>query len=63
MTAQAERSLTVDEWLRAARESAQARGLAELLPLLENLATAMRTVRDADWCGDEAASGVPPPKS
>jgi hypothetical protein len=41
--------LTIDEWLRASRESAIGRGLPDLVPLLEALAVALGRVRDADW--------------
>jgi hypothetical protein len=40
--------MTVDSWLRAAVEDARRRGLSDLVPLLETLAQATRTLRDAD---------------
>lgn len=39
--------LTLDEWLRMSQQSARARGLTDLEPLLAGLAPALRTVRDA----------------
>jgi hypothetical protein len=40
--------MTIDDWLRAACDDADRRGLAELKPLLENLARSTTKLRDAD---------------
>jgi hypothetical protein len=40
--------MTIDDWLKAACEDADRRGLAELKPLLESLARSMASLRDAD---------------
>lgn len=50
--------MTVDDWLKAAIEDAERRGLAELQPLLETLAHATRVLRDADW--NERPTGATP---
>jgi hypothetical protein len=39
----------VERWLRSAVEDAERRGLPELKPLLEGLATATIALRAADW--------------
>ncbi len=39
----------VDLWLRGAVEEATRRGLPELKPLLEGLASSTRELRAADW--------------
>ena len=44
--------MTIDAWLDHAIADATARGLPELRPLLEALARAMLTLRDADWNDD-----------
>ena len=41
-------NMTIDDWLKAACEDADRRGLAELKPLLESLARSMASLRDAD---------------
>ena len=40
--------MTIDDWLRAACDDAEKRGLPELKPLLETLARSMAALRDAD---------------
>jgi len=40
--------MTIDDWLKAACEDADRRGLAELKPLLESLGRSMASLRDAD---------------
>ena len=40
--------MTVDDWLKAACQDAERRGLPELKPLLENLARATVALREAD---------------
>jgi hypothetical protein len=40
--------MTIDDWLKAACEDAERRGLPELKPLLESLARSMAALRDAD---------------
>jgi hypothetical protein len=50
--------MTVETWLRAAIADAERRGLPELKPVLEALASAMRALRAADW--NERASEPPP---
>jgi hypothetical protein len=51
---------TVDAWLEAARRDALARGLPEIVPILESLAAATRVLRAADFNAD--ASGAHAPK-
>jgi hypothetical protein len=51
--------MTVDEWLAAAREDAERRGLADLAPLLESLAESTRALRRAGW--ERLAPGPEPP--
>lgn len=41
--------MTVDGWLRAAVADVEARGLADVRPLVDALATAMRELRAAPW--------------
>ena len=40
--------MSVDDWLKAACDDAERRGLPELKPLLESLARATLALRDAD---------------
>jgi hypothetical protein len=40
--------MTIDDWLKAAGEDAERRGLPELKPLLESLARATVALREAD---------------
>lgn len=40
--------MTIDDWLKAACDDAEKRGLPELKPLLETLARSMAALRDAD---------------
>ena len=41
-------TMTVDDWLKAACEDAERRGLPELKPFLESLARSMAALREAD---------------
>jgi hypothetical protein len=41
--------MTIDDWLRAAVDDAERRGLPELKPLLEALARSTRALREADF--------------
>jgi hypothetical protein len=41
--------MTVDRWLAAAIADAERRGMPDLKPLLEGLATATTALRAADW--------------
>jgi hypothetical protein len=56
--------MTVERWLAAAEADADKRGLPELKPLLQGLATTTRTLRAGDWNDvpdrDQAAPGRPP---
>ena len=49
--------MTIDEWLRAATEDAERRGLPALTPRLAALAAATRQLRGASWNRE----AVPPP--
>jgi aspartyl-tRNA(Asn)/glutamyl-tRNA(Gln) amidotransferase subunit A len=49
--------MTVDRWLQAARRDVTARGLDEVVPLLEALAMALTRLREADW--NDAADQLP----
>ena len=40
--------MTIDDWLKAACEDAERRGLPELKPLLEGLARSLAGLREAD---------------
>jgi len=40
--------MNVDDWLKAACEDAERRGLPELKPLLETLARSLAALREAD---------------
>ena len=40
--------MTIDDWLKAACDDAERRGLPELKPLLESLARAAMALREAD---------------
>jgi hypothetical protein len=40
--------MTIEDWLRAACEDAERRGLADLKPLLETLARSTAALREAD---------------
>ncbi len=44
--------MTIETWLKTAIADAERRGLPELKPLLESLAQAMRTLREADFNED-----------
>jgi hypothetical protein len=50
--------MTVQAWLEAACADADRRGLAELTPLLESLARAMQSLRDADSAFAHPAAGT-----
>ena len=41
--------MNIAEWLVAAKADAEARGLPELIPMLEGLAQATERLRNADW--------------
>ena len=41
--------MNIAEWLAAAKADAEARGLPELLPMLDGLAQATERLRAADW--------------
>jgi aspartyl-tRNA(Asn)/glutamyl-tRNA(Gln) amidotransferase subunit A len=51
--------MTIDRWLDWARADAAARGLPELVPLLETLANATRVLRGADWNRAPDQAGTP----
>jgi hypothetical protein len=40
--------MTLDDWLKAAKADAEARGLPDLVPLLEALARSTAALRNAD---------------
>jgi hypothetical protein len=48
--------MTIEDWLRAACEDAERRGLPELKPLLESLARATAALREADRLIDRGHS-------
>jgi hypothetical protein len=50
--------MTIDAWLKAAREDAERRALPELLPLLDGLAQATKALRAAAF-NDEADGPTP----
>lgn len=61
--------MTVDRWLTAALADAERRGLPELKPLLQGLASSITALRAADWNeraddagASEPAAPVPPPQ-
>jgi len=41
--------MNIAEWLEAAKADAEARGLPELIPMLDGLAQATERLRKADW--------------
>jgi hypothetical protein len=43
--------MSVDEWLKAATADAETRGLPDLKPILDALASAARALRDAGLSG------------
>jgi len=49
--------MTVQSWLEAALADAEARGLADLRPLLRSLAEATALLRRADWNEDAERGG------
>ena len=53
--------MTIEEWLRAATEDAERRGLPELTPRLAALATATRQLRGASWNREAVEAGPAPP--
>ncbi len=52
-------SKSVAAWLRAALEDAERRGLPELKPLLEGLASSTQALRRGDW-NEHVPSGDQP---
>jgi hypothetical protein len=44
--------MTIADWLAAAKADAEARGLPELIPMLDGLAQATERLRAADWNDD-----------
>ncbi len=50
--------MMIADWLAAAKADAEARGLPELLPMLESLAQATERLRAADW-NDDADKDTP----
>ena len=46
------KTMTIVEWLAAAKADADERGLPELIPMLEGLAQATERLRAADWNDD-----------
>ena len=50
--------MTIDAWLKAAKEDAERRALPELLPLLDGLAGSTRALRAAPF-NDEADGPTP----
>jgi hypothetical protein len=53
--------MTIEDWLAAACEDADRRGLADLKPLLASLAEATRALRSAGW--DDEGGVAPGPGS
>jgi hypothetical protein len=51
--------MTTEDWLAWAVADAERRGLPELMPLIESLAAAQRTLRAADW-NEDAQRGPGP---
>ena len=41
--------MNIADWLVAAKADAEARGLPELIPMLDGLAQATERLRNADW--------------
>lgn len=41
--------MNIADWLMAAKANAEARGLRELIPMLDGLAQATERLRNADW--------------
>ena len=52
--------MTLDDWLKAAREDAERRGLTDLQPLLDTLVQATRALRQADWNEEPTGRTVGP---
>jgi hypothetical protein len=50
--------MTIDAWLNAAAADAERRNLQELKPILESLARATQTLRDADFNDDASGRSV-----
>ena len=50
--------MMIADWLAAAKADAEARGLPELIPMLEGLAQATERLRAADW-NDDADKDTP----
>jgi hypothetical protein len=61
--------MNLDDWLEAARQDANRRGLGELRSMLDTLVQATRALRAADWNDDpsgrtgKSASPHPTPRS
>jgi hypothetical protein len=55
------RAAAIARWLAAAEADAEQRGLPELKPLLQGLATSTAALRAADW--NDEADAVPTPAS
>jgi hypothetical protein len=55
------RAAAIARWLAAADADAEQRGLPELKPLLQGLATSTAALRAADW--NDEADAVPTPAS
>jgi hypothetical protein len=53
--------MTVDDWLAAACEDADRRGLPDLKPMLASLADATRMLRDGRWDNESAAGAAARP--
>lgn len=55
--------MTVDRWLTAALADAERRGLPELTPLLQGLASSITALRAADWNerADDTGAAAPLP--
>ncbi len=53
--------MTIEDWLRAATEDAERRGLPELTPRLAALAAATRQLRGASWNREAAPPPTAPP--
>ena len=51
--------MTIEDWLKAAIEDAERRGLPELKPLLEGLAQTTKLLRSAGFGGN--ANDIPDP--
>ncbi|MEO7158711.1 MAG: hypothetical protein ABI039_14180 [Vicinamibacterales bacterium] len=50
--------MMIADWLAAAKADAEARGLPELIPMLDGMAQATERLRAADW-NDDADKDMP----